>query len=119
MGKLNRKRRRELARQSGPEELSLTGKRVSPLAHVPSKALRGDVAILNMLTAIKQQSKDLELQLGREVRRARRAGVSWARIGEALGVTDDACRLRWGPYPVDAPRVPRRKVERPQSTPTG
>jgi hypothetical protein len=87
--------------------------------HVPSKTLRGDVALLNMLTAIKQESVDLDAKLTREVRRARRAGVSWERIGAALGISVQAASQRWGPYPVDAPRVPRRDSKLSHSTPTG
>jgi hypothetical protein len=84
---------------------------------VPSKSLKGDVAILNMLTAIKQESADLDEKLTREVRRARRAGVSWQRIGAAIGTTDRAASMRWGPYPEGVTRVPRQKVERPHKTP--
>jgi hypothetical protein len=87
--------------------------------HVPSKSLKGDVAILNMLTAIKQESSDLDAKLTREVRRARRAGVSWERIGAALGITVQAASQRWGPYPVDAPRVQRRDAKVPHSAPIG
>jgi hypothetical protein len=86
---------------------------------VPSKTLKGDVAILNMLTAIKQESVDLDAKLTREVRRARRAGVTWERIGAALGTSAQATAKRWGPYPVDAPRVQRRDAKVPHSAPIG
>src|SRR5665213_3231527 len=47
---------------------------------VPSKTLKGDVALLNMLTAIKQESVDLDAKLTREVRPARRAASPSTRL---------------------------------------
>ena len=71
---------------------------------VPNRELVGDVALLNAIAAAKRARdlavKTVEDELTRHVRRARRAGVTWTRIAEAVGVTQAAASTRWGPYPV-------------------
>jgi hypothetical protein len=79
----------------------------APKKKFPTKELVADVSIENLLTISKREVVEAEQALRRNVREARRAGVSWQRIGDALGVTVQAAQKRYGPYPVNAPRVPR------------
>jgi hypothetical protein len=103
---VSRKRSRALKQRA----LDPSGvKPASPLAHMPTKSLRRDVALLNALTVIRSQQNGLDRDLRLRVREARRAGASWERIAAALGVSRQACEKRWGPYPVDHPKVPRQK----------
>ena len=89
---------------------------------VPSRELRQDVALLNAITAQKRGIEAAEKTLTKYVRQARRAGVTWTQIGVALGITQQAATKRWGPYPVDKskpPRKPRRpSTPKVQLTPT-
>lgn len=66
---------------------------------VPNQKLVGDVALLNLISGVKVKQGALEKELTRYVREARRAGVTWQRIADALGITHQAARSRWGPYP--------------------
>jgi hypothetical protein len=79
------------------------GSRV-PLAavKVPNKKLVGEVSILNLITERRAEIVAAEQDIRRNVRAARRAGVSWGPIGEALGVTRQSALERFGPYPVHA-----------------
>ncbi len=74
------------------------GRGVGP-AKVPSQKLVGDVALLNLISGVKVKQGSLEKELTRYVREARRAGVTWQRIADALGITHQSARARWGPYP--------------------
>lgn len=105
----NRKRARALKRAATDRVLVMSGEPGRALGYMPTKSVRGDVALLNAITLLKRNRVDLEKSLRIQVRAARRAGVSWERIGAALGVSRQACEKRWGPYPIDAPKVPRRK----------
>lgn len=60
---------------------------------------RKEVAGVSGLQVLKVQRDSTARAIDVEVRRARRAGVSWREIGEALGVTQQAASRRWGPYP--------------------
>ena len=106
-----RDRRRQLDRLGG-----------SATKPVPSRELRQDVALLNAIAAQKRGIEAAEKTLTKYVRQARRAGVTWTRIGEALGITQQSASERWGPYPVDKskpPRKPRRpSIPKAQPTPT-
>ena len=77
-----------------------------------SRELRQDVALLNTITAMKAAhdlaSKQFDRDLTRYVRQARRLGVTWTRIGQAIGITQQSASERWGPYPPRAtPKAPR------------
>lgn len=69
-----------------------------------SRELRQDVALLNTMTAVKAAHDLAAAQFNRDitryVRQARRLGVTWKRVGEALGMTTQSAQERWGPYPV-------------------
>jgi hypothetical protein len=73
----------------------------------PDQKLVGDVAVLNIITEGKAEVIAAENALRRNVRLARRSGVSWQRIAVALGVTHQSACSKYGPYPVNSPRVPR------------
>jgi hypothetical protein len=104
----SRRRSRKLRAVKEVQPLTVDYKPASPRAHMPTKSLRRDVSLLNVLTLLKQNRRELDQEIERQVRAARRAGASWERIGEALGVTASACEKRWGPYPLDQSRVPRQ-----------
>jgi hypothetical protein len=55
------------------------------------------VAVLRHLTSTIDQA---EKRIRVEVRKARRAGVTWQEIGEGLGMTQQGASKRFGPYPV-------------------
>ena len=85
---------------------------------VPSPPLQRDVAVLNLIAAQKRTVRQAEADLTKMVRRARRLGVTWERIGQALGVTRQSASLRWGPYPIDSPPGKRggRAARRPKGS---
>jgi hypothetical protein len=78
--------------------------------HMPTKSVTADVALLNIITAIKRDQGMLEKELRVKVRAARRAGVSWQRIGAALGVTRQSVEERFGPYPPGVKVPPQKKI---------
>jgi len=93
--KTQRQRRREAERKAAGS------------VKVPNRELTRDVKLLNALTKMKLEQVGLDRAIERDVRAARRAGASWARIGDALGITHQAAAKRWGPYPEKKPRVER------------
>ncbi len=68
-----------------------------------------------------RQLTDIQATLTEAVSVARRAGLSWAQIGDAAGVSADHAARRWGPSipRPDRPSAPRRQgpLPRPESGP--
>jgi hypothetical protein len=75
---------------------------------MPLTTVRKDVALLNTLTVLKRQRDDLDAAVLREVRKARRAGATWAEIAGVFGKTQQWASLTYGPYP-----PPRKKKAQP------
>jgi hypothetical protein len=67
--------------------------------------LRKEVAGITALQALRRQQESTSRAIKVEVKRARRAGVSWREIGEAFGMSQQWASKEWGPYPVKKPRV--------------
>lgn len=55
-----------------------------------------DGAPIRAITAKVERLATLELEIAKEVSDARSAGFSWTLIGEALGVSRQAARQRYG-----------------------
>ena len=55
-----------------------------------------DGAPIRAITAKVEQINDLDLAVAQDVAEARAAGFSWTLIGEALGVSRQAARQRFG-----------------------
>lgn len=73
--------------------------------------------LVDALMAYPRRRRELDAKLLRDVHAARRAGMTWEEIARPLGVTTQAAQKRWGPYPVDAPRV--RSKRRTPAAPGG
>ena len=110
-----RDRRREAARKA-------QGVPVEGSSVVPNRELDGQVALLNLLTLTKRDLQATEKALTKYVRQARRAGITWREIGQAVGVTQQSATSKWGPYPVDkskpSPKPGRSSIPKAQPTPT-
>lgn len=89
----------------------LEARRQGAVATVPNPVLARDVDRLNALTKLKLERVRLEVEIRREVRAARRAGATWAKVGEALGVSLQAAQDRYGPYPVTKKREVKKSLQ--------
>lgn len=99
-------------KMSSREKRRLMVRKSAGVVRVPNRSLVGDVALLNLIAGVKVKQGALEKELTRHVRAARRAGVTWQRIADALGITYQSAQGRWGPYPEKKPRenLPRRRA---------
>jgi hypothetical protein len=72
----------------------------------PDEAEIQDADDLRQITTTMGQVAEAELLLHAAVKAARENGLSWGRIGMALGVSKQAARMRFGP---DAPATEQAK----------
>jgi hypothetical protein len=70
---------------------------------MPTGKIRKELSRIAALEALRRQQERTSTAIDVEVRRARRAGVSWREIGAAFKMSQQAASKRWGPYP--RPRV--------------
>lgn len=74
-----------------------------PEPDLPSWATMTDAALLERLPRVAAAADQVEAALDLWVAEARRRGASWARVGQALGMTRQAAWGRFAPAAGDAP----------------
>jgi hypothetical protein len=88
--------------------------RLVPMPAYSIRKVQREVSGVSALALLKKQMDSTEREVRVQVRRARRAGVPWSAIGEALGVSQQSVSKKFGPYPPPKPGRVRSRV--PAST---